>query len=308
MNAIGRRYERLLLASAPLTLASAIVMFVALATTQTEQGTYGACLSEALDAMELAKPKLDQFVEKSGEKFVVKSKDEIEHGVSVSMLKYKTSHSCWNLLDADFDKFKKHPLQYSILDVRKIVQQLHAQPVQYLGIELPDKASISIFGTTITVALRTFATLLQFLLVPVLVLWIGSLLNTRNVEILNIAHAAKIEDVFPHVVNAYAASFEWSTVRRIKTKPWLARVGRELSFLFVASIRAGFVAVFVVPPTAALLVSLWVSSRPGLWFVYYMTGAIIGMFTVIVLLIEFFGPHYRKQFRVPRAKYAESPE
>lgn len=78
-------------------------------------------------------------------------------------------------------------------------------PLQFRGIEIPQKADVGILGTNIKVSFDSLTAALQISLAPVLIIWLGSLYNTRYRESLLIGKSNDISLMFPHLINIYPA-------------------------------------------------------------------------------------------------------
>lgn len=172
-------------------------------------------------------------------------------------------------------------------------RKLQATPIRYYGVELPEKATIGIFGTSVSVELRLFSNLLQIVLAPLLLLWLGSLYNTRYRESLIIAKAKVITEAFPHLVNVYPA-VRYPDLRR--RSPIKARLHHLFAFLY-AAIRISLMLMFVGPAVAAAGIVLLHESQyfPGL----LLLASLVGIFALVVILCELLPWHYTKTFPGP---------
>ena len=181
--------------------------------------------------------------------------------------------------------------------------------IDYLGIELPEKATLSVLGTSIKIELLAFTTLLQVVLWPVILLWFGSLLNTRAAESLRIANTTDVSQLFPHIVNCYPMVPSKVAKRRVLPKnmrrlalhlgPFAARLSYEFQCLYVALIRASFLSIIIGPPVVALVYSFYLTYIPGYELIYMFAAGILVTFALMQILLEIMPWHYRKIFVVP---------
>jgi MFS family permease len=167
------------------------------------------------------------------------------------------------------------------------------------GVEMPEKATMSIFGTPLTMELLTLTRALQVALAPALLLWLGSLYNTRQRETLYVREMRDVRQLFPHIVNVYPVG-EFAPMRR---KSWATYYWNVfIIFGLYPILRMVLVALFVGPPVIFYLLSIY--HMPGddqnRWYYLCVSAAVI-IFGLANLLAELLTWHLGKHF-VEKAK------
>lgn len=170
------------------------------------------------------------------------------------------------------------------------------------GIELPESATVSVLGAPIKVELPALARIMQVVLGPVLLLWLGCLYNTRHRETLYIARMTDVRQLYPHLVNVYPTS--WRDVgegRLPRKKSWL-KYGWErygISAYFVL-MRLTLVSAFVGPPTAFYAISLFRLTLVTNQYAGLIAGIgfLVAVFGFGIALCEAFPWHVNKRFLI----------
>ena len=105
------------------------------------------------------------------------------------------------------------------------------------------------FGTEIVLELVTLARALQIALGPILILWLGSLYNTRHRESLYIGKSTDIRQVFPHLINVYPVGVILPELRR---RSWIGYYRPAGLAVLFWTVRAALVSLFIGPPCSSL--------------------------------------------------------
>ncbi|MBL8525090.1 MAG: hypothetical protein JNN20_15480 [Betaproteobacteria bacterium] len=307
MDAIGRRVERLLYLSAPMSFAAFIVLFIALAIDSNQGRFERLCHSKLVSVFENNRAELDALfpVQKPSPKYEPLTDYHIR--VIDLLLDFSLNRRCYDLVREYSMPYSKLAPADILEDIQKKIKERTIEPLSYLGAELPEKATIDVFGTKVSVELQTFLALLQVVLCPVLLIWLGSLLNSRATEIGRIVATTDPTKVFPHVVNTYAGVLN----RPSRRKAWLQRhfpiafakvgptwysVREEWRFLVPALVRILFLGIVVLPPALALTYSLYLVRLPGYDFFYGGISILVLSFAITPIVMEFIPVIYRKRF------------
>jgi len=168
---------------APLTLAALVVLFIAIASESQKDRVQARCLQLAADVLTQRESQLNSLWEKAKP---IKSgywggdyKLEI---TTAWIYELHVGSECYKLMEQQTEsRYRASPAEI-ISKLRQDATALNATPLQFYGVDLPDRATINFFGTVISIGLMTFTQILQIALAPLLILWLGSLYNTRYRE------------------------------------------------------------------------------------------------------------------------------
>ncbi|MBI1773355.1 MAG: hypothetical protein HYR68_13605 [Burkholderiales bacterium] len=206
-NKLGLRYERLLLLAAPILLISLIVLFIALTSHSDTDQITANCLNSAASEIEKDLPSLTKNWEKGNPSHDKYWAIDYKHAIRTVFIFAHLNPVCNDRIDTELEKHsQKEPKEIVAafnVEIKKITAQLESRPFKAFGVEIPEKATINILGTNIKISAMVFAQLCQIALTPILILWLGSLYNTRYRETLQIANAKEITEIFPHCINIY---------------------------------------------------------------------------------------------------------
>lgn len=301
-SSIGRRYERLLFFAGPIAFACLLVMFVAIASDGHEDHRRARCLLAAADVIdEQQEPLLRSYW---GERISVRGIEakSYDFALELTLIPWRISgRSCNESMvkyNADGRTLAPKPLAKFL---RQEAQGLESKPLNIYGVELPEKATLSILGTPIRMELVTMTRALQVALGPVLLLWLGSLYNTRNRESLHIGRMRDLTHLYPHLVNVYPMTIQGDpTWSEPKKRSWL-------KFFFLtyglpsayAIARMSLLSAFVMPPVVFYLVSIFLLNSGPYSLLFTVVGVVVGIFALGNVFSEFTPWHFRKRFRVP---------
>lgn len=296
LSSFGRRYERLLFFAAPLALASILTLFVVFASnTQVERGT-ARCYEAAASIIDMKKDQANEawnaYIKKKQSSL---AKIDYEYSLSKLLIDTRIGSSCWDIVLGEVERRSSKGIEAFVNGLRTDSKRLLATPVRYPGIELPEKATIGLLGTKVSIELQLFISMLQIVLAPLLLLWLGSLYNTRYRETLLIGRAKLVTEVFPHLINVYPAVRYPEPRRRSYIKPYLA----HLFAAMYAIMRICLLAVFVGPIVAAYIASVVLVDAGPYALLLYMLAAGVAVFSLALLLCELFPWHIGKTFPGP---------
>ena len=297
----GLRYERLLMLTAPISLAALFVLAVSAASASQSELIRASCYEAAASAIESKRGDLDQEWNR-----VKPATKDLGWGIDYILKVTKSiigpaTHECFgDLLKQSDQRFRNSPSDI-VGGLRKEAEFLRKAPMRLYGIEMPETAQLDLFGIKFNVRLLSISRALQIVLAPVLLLWLSSLYNTRHREGIALASAKNIAEAFPHVINIYPIG-ELQSPRR---RTWYAAHVHKMVAAIYALIRILLLSLFIGPPVASYIASL-VFSATDEYFGYFLTlGCLVGLFALVNLLGEFFPWHFLKIFSPPEQYKAD---
>ncbi|OOG52132.1 hypothetical protein B0E49_13290 [Polaromonas sp. C04] len=173
--------------------------------------------------------------------------------------------------------------------------ELTKGPLEFYGIEIPEKITIGVLGTNVKIGLEQLTALLLMILGPLLVLWLGSIYQTRYRETRLTYSAKNIWQVFPHSVNMYPVG----VFPELRKTNWAAYHSPKLVAATFFLLRCGFVFICVAPPISAYLLSLYYTgSYDSPYFLLYgFAGFAVFGLASLTLLVEAMPWHVMKTFK-----------
>ena len=300
---MGRRYERLLFWAGPLAFLSVLVMFVAMASDIQGERRQARCLRAFAEVIEQNSNELERA--RHGEKVAIRGKetDSYWFAIRMALIPWEVRNSeCERYVPRLVAQDKILAPQNLIENAKKQAATLEATPLSLYGVDLPDKATLSLLGTPVKMELLTLVRVMQLALGPVLLLWLGSPYHTRHRETLQIAKMSDLGSLYPHIINVYPVFMRgdaaWDSPRK---KSWL-RYGAELFGFpaFFALTRIALLSAFVGPPVAFYLTGVYVLRGDVYSPVSIGMGLIVGIFAAGNILCEIHLWHVRKRFAAPR--------
>jgi hypothetical protein len=296
LSSLGRRYERLLFFAAPLALASIVTLFVVFASnTQVERST-ARCYESAASLVEAKRSEADEaWDDYTKLKRTTEARFDYLFKMRRLLIDARLGQPCWNLALEEVERRAQDGVDAFVKSLRSESKRLLATPVRYSGVELPDKATLSLLGTKVSIDLQLFVSLLQVVLAPLLMLWLGSLYNTRYRETLLIGQAKSVTEIFPHLINVYPAVRYPEPRRRSHVKPYLARL---FAFMYTLT-RMSLLAMLVGPIVAAYIASVILADVGTYTPLLQILAGVVATFSLALLLCELFPWHVGKTFPGP---------
>lgn len=293
---LGRRYERLLFLSGPLTLVAAMVLLVAFSSTTQNERVLATCFDVASKTIRDNKEALNIYwrtyeQEKRKSKYAVNS---YMFELSKVWISPGISSGCYDEIHPILEQAAETPPVKIIENFDSRVKQLRATPLQFRGIEIPEKVEISIFATNIKINLESFTALLQVSLAPVLIIWLGSLYNTRYRESLLVGKANDIAAMFPHLINVYPAGDIPIPRKRSRLAYWLPPA--KIIPAIYSLIRVGLIVFVIAPSVGCYLISLFLLPIEGLGWLSFIIGLLVVIFAASVVTAEILPWHVMKIF------------
>lgn len=293
---LGRRYERLLFFSGPLTLVAIFVLLITFTSTTQNERVLARCLDVAVDTLKtndamLTSKWAEYQAEKKKSKYYV---NQYKFELTKAWISPSIYSGCYKEVDQFLEQGADTPPSDLAMSLAKRAGELKNTPLQFHGIEIPEKAEISIFSTNIKINFDSLAIALQISLAPVLIIWLGSLYSTRYRESLLIGKASHISFMFPHLINLYPAIDIPSLHKRSRIAYWLPPA--RIICIIYSLIRLCLISFIVGPAVACYLVSLFLLPINGVLWVSFISGALVVIFFLSVLMAEILPWHALKVF------------
>ncbi len=292
LSTLGKRYERLLFFSAPITLASIVVLFVVFATASQAERTQARCYGSAASLLESKSEELHELWKNYNAINNSIAKIDYTYGIKRNLIDTRLGRTCWDITTEKVDPWANNGIDDLIKKFRSESERLATTPVKYPGVELPEKATLSLLGTKVAIDITLFASLLQAILAPILLLWLGSLYNTRYRESILIGKARTITEAFPHVINIYP-SLKYPEPRK---RNYLAPYLPYFYAAYYAAMRIGLLTTFIGPAVGSYITSIALSEDGPYTAILYALASIVGFFTLTLIICETFPWHYGKTF------------
>ena len=297
LHQLGLRYERLLVLSAPITLACILVVFIAVASEVVNGEKSAACYDIAASIVDKNIKNLEIEWEKREKVGKVEFANEYVSALATYMIKGIGSSCDYEVGSQDTNKAIA-PTDFAIklkLEAKNIREESAKKPVHSYGIEMPEKDNISFLGTTIIIDALTLAQVMQLILGPILVLWLGSLFNTRYRETIIIETATSISDLYPHCINLYINAKIPDLRKRSIVGYYI-----KLALPYIPTIfRIPLLAIFIVPPTALYCASLYYLGSDNYMALKIAAGILVVIFALANLDSEMNPWHSGKTFSGP---------
>lgn len=294
----GLRYERLLILAAPFSLACILVAFVAIASDFAKDKKAAECREVAANIVDKNLNELTILWNKRQMIGKVMFANEYVSETSIKMLGIFPYPCDYDIVRQDTNK-AIGPSEFASklrADAINIRDQSSRRPVRSYGIEIPEKATFSILGTNVTVSILTLAQVLQLVLAPVLILWLGSLFNTRYRETILIESATSIATLHPHAINIYLNIRMPEFRKRSKGGYYI-----KIIFPYIPTVfRLCLLAIFILPPVVFYCASLYYLGSDDHLVLTLFGGGLVGLFAAANLIGELNPWHSGKVFPGPR--------
>lgn len=290
-TALGKRYERLLFFTAPISLAVMVVCLVALASSTQKERVEARCYTEAAN---IFTKKSTDLASKWGKQPKKDALWYINYQLTLQKIWIQGSNidDCYGFIDKDIGKVHQLPPSDMLASWTNRANNLLQTPLSVYGISLPKHATIDLFVAKINVNLLTLTRVLQIVLLPVILLWLGSLYSTRYRESLTISRANSLADVFPHIINMYPAFTLSSPMKRNVLAPY----AKPAACFIFAWVRVSLLSIFILPPVSVYLYSLYLVATEQSAVICVLAGTVVIFFSFTTIVAEFLPTHYRKVF------------
>ena len=293
-SALGRRYERLLFLAAPMSLAAALILFVAVAASNQQVRVLARCLIELANRIESSDTIREEWAKPS-------TAYGLGYGLQLSFAAIRAG--CATEVLKRFDGGVKVEPAKLVEGLRKEASELGKGPIALGGVELPEVTTLSAFGLTVKSKVMTLVLVLQVVLGPVLIVWLGSLYNTRYREAIFIHSARTISDVFPHLLNVYPVIAPTPSLRKYVNANRGIHRAPAIFGVFISIVRTTLAFLVIGPAPTLYVISIFflASEQTYAWFLYAMGGAVF-IFALTAVFAELQPMHVTKTFPGPRPK------
>ena len=314
---LGKRYERLLFFTAPITLAVMVLGLITVGSFTQSHRTDARCYTLGATVYEAALPSLTATWDEATAKASSKPRkgrkelDELLAEIAVTgysqvlgkeLVKANELHGgCFKKLLDEAYAIDAKSLSISsprqlVSRYRAIASDLNSRPLLVYGVEIPASTTYDLVGTKIKVDLAALVFILQVALFPVLITWLASLYATRYRESLVIQHATSHADIFPHFINLYVMLPPETKLRKRKVSPSDIRA----HCIFYGLVRASLLCAFIAPPVlsyaASIVATSFASESAARVIVVLIATASLAWFSLLTILAEFYPTHLRKTF------------
>jgi len=295
---IGVRYERLLILAAPITFACILVAFIAVASEAVTDKKNADCYDSAALVVENNIYDLEAKWKRREKIGKVEFANEYVMALAQYMIYGLRSPCEYKIGTQDTNKAisPKEFAEKLKLEASKIREESAKKPVRSYGIEMPEKVKIAFFGVGITINILTLAQVLQLTLAPILILWLGSLFNTRYRETILIESATSISELYPHCINLYLNAKIPELRKRSRSGYYLKVMLPYIPTVF----RILLLSIFVVPPTVLYCAGLFYLGSEEYIVLSIAAGFLVVCFAFVNLVSEMNPWHSGKTFPGPK--------
>ncbi|RZJ13202.1 MAG: hypothetical protein EOP39_01625 [Rubrivivax sp.] len=288
--------------SAPLAFACLLALFVAIATDQQEDRRNAKCLRAIADAIEEHKGDLQSV--RAGHSVKIRGHDvtNYELATAFTLTPIKTK-DCEDFFKKSLTVAERMESPDKIIEkLNQVISKLEKLPLKYSGIQFPEVATINILGTPAQMELVAFVRVIQVALGPLLLLWLGSLYNTRHREVLNIGHMRDVKSLYPHMINVYPVLLIQKGYRiEPRKRNWPAYFGMKYGVpSLYATVRTVLLAIFIAPPVSFYLISIYLLSTGLYSNIFLVSGIAVSCFALVNFFTELVPNHFYKVFKVER--------
>lgn len=293
---LGRRYERLLFLSGPFTVVAVLVLLVAFSSTTQNERVLARCLEVAINTLHENREQLDRHwdsyvQDRKKSKYFV---NHYEHELTKAWILPGIKSGCHREVKPLLEQGADTRPDKLIENFGFRVSQLRGTPLQFRGIEIPQKADIAILGSNIKINLESLTALLQVSLAPVLMIWLGSLYNTRYRESLLVGKTNDIAAIFPHLINVYPAIDIPTLRKRSRIAYWVGPT--QIVRAMYGAIRVCLITFVVAPALGCYLASLFLLPIEGIVWLSLLSGSLVAIFGLAVVTAELLPWHAGKIF------------
>jgi len=289
---LGRRYERLLFASAPISALAIFVFLVAYAATTGGARDVARCYERFAEMVYEQKGTLTE--EWSKAQPMTKSPTwGFRYKYELSRLTVDLIPStCYRTITSELDGRYRADPESIATKLRADAAEIRKEPLVLSGVEVPSFTKLELFGNPVNIETTKLAEALQVVLAPIILLWLGNLYTTRYRETLRIARTRSISEVFPHIINMYPVG----RLNEPRRRSWLAYMAPWAVALVYALTRLFLLLVFVAPPLIVYASGVWLLTELEGVFPWLGLAALLSMFTLIIVFLEFMPWHFMKSY------------
>lgn len=295
---LGKRYERLLVSSAPLAVAAAFLLFTSIASKDQNNNNLTKCYELAATAVASNRAVL-QGEWNTYEEYSKKAPDFPNVYPLTLRMKWMNEldvNSFQRCTKVSKEVEESGDIAPGELERRWLeeARKRRSAPVAAHGISIENETQVTVVGTKVRVQISTLTAALQIALGPLLILWLGSLYQTRFRESIHNSRARSLVEVYPHLINVYPVLVPLKLRKRVKLLLFINP--QTLSAALYTCLRVLFVAVVLSPTVALYLWSLALIPIHELSVWHVIIGLMVGIFTFGALWLEALPGHWSKTF------------
>lgn len=291
-NDFGKRFEKLLFLSIPITLAAFFVLLVSSSSNLKIENSPLNCFQDFAVALTKNAAEIDESWKFSQP--ITQSKywgGDYKYELTKALISIKNYSFCYDLLNSVLQQqFKRSPKDFLEM-ISKKIEELQKSPHNFAGFEIPKIIKLNFFSAEFKINVSDFTKIIQILLAPIFLLWLGSLYNTRYREIIEIEKIENLSKVFPHALNLFHVSYFKINRSKYKTLLYFP----NFVFFVYATTRVIFLALFVLPSVFSYLYSFELSF--GAAYAYFLFASwLVLVPTLACFSLEFHWTIFKKTF------------
>lgn len=294
---LGKRYERLLMSSAPLAIAAAFLLFSSMASKDQKTITLGRCYEVAAQMIAANRKDLQsnwkEWEAKRGRKDRLIVYNPYEFALGRAWIRPSLYKDCEVLTPEVTASINTAPEELESKWIADSKRYKDA-PIEMNGVTIESQTEISILGTKVRVRLSTLTTALQFAIGPLLLLWLGSLYNTRFRESIHNARSSSLIYVYPHLMNMYPSFSIPSLRKRARVALWISP--RNAAAVVYTIFRMFLVCVVLAPTVVLYVWSLALIPIESMGLAHLILGILVCLFALAVVMVEAMPWHWSKVF------------
>lgn len=294
---LGRRYEKLLFMAGPISLICIIIFFISIASSNDKPRLEERCQNMAIRVLGNVEPKLNKaWIESSKAKPHSMASLSYELALQNAWIYGALQTHCYNIINRILEKnaniAPENLLGFIRSQAAKSEKAIDDTPLQYWGVEIPGTAQINIFGTNISISANSLAVALQITMLPVILLWLSSLYNTRVREILVLDRLSEPQDIFPHITNLFYIEIPILKKKRSVLRPYRFKVFGVI----YAVLRSLLLVMFIAPPIVFYLMSIYLTIFSSEMTLTIIAICVVGLFFLSNIILEFHPWNINKHF------------
>lgn len=297
-SSLGKRYERLSFFSGILSFMCIAILLTAIAITDQKDKNKNIvkCMGVATVVLEKNNTQLqiEYDIFQTSRKFSKNSPNLYKWKLYDTWISPGFDSGCHELIREYLEKYSELSAKNIIDKFNEEIELNKKQPLQVKDIKIESNAKIELLGAKIFISLESLVTAFQIATGPMLLLWLGSLYNTRFRETKLISKITNITGIYPHLINVYPvvnlpSLRKWSKVA-YKITP------SEFAGLIYSLIRAFLVILIIMPAVGSYIYGLIILPMNDSIPVSYIMGSWIGITTFAVIIVELMPWHVYKVF------------
>jgi hypothetical protein len=303
---LGRRIERLLIFAGPIAFLCCVFLLVSYSTSTQEENKISSQLILASDRLANKIKELEtkyQAIRGAGSSSMKELRTEIYFNSVRYTVLFDELNTISDISGRNFSSLNQTiPPRLKALGLRSPAEiitaftdeahELRKNKKLVFGIQLPEKAKISVLGTDFVIQSDVYVTLMQITLAPVLILWLGSIYVTRLREVILIHSAKHLSLLFPHLINLYPVG----KILELRKRSWAAYYSRYLVYFLFSMIRICALLVFIGPAVGPYLLGSYLQFNIDNNIYPLVLAGIVAFIALFSVFVELIPAHFTKSF------------